>query len=51
MRYAGLLEKELGLGVSVYFHCYKWGLAVFGERFCDRLIITIKKTLGHTPDL
>lgn len=51
LRYARRLENELGLGVSFYFHCYKWALALLGERVCDRLIIAIKKMLGHTPDL
>jgi len=51
LRYARRLDKELGLGVSGYFHCYKWGLVILGERICDRIIILIKKILGHTPEL
>ena len=51
LHYAHRLESDLGLGISGYFHCYKWGLVLFGERLCDRLIILVKRLIGHTPDL
>lgn len=51
LQYANRLEKELGFGVTWYFYAYKWGLLIFGERVCDRIIISIKERLGYTPDL
>lgn len=50
LRYAKRLESEAGLGCTPYYHLYKWGLALFGERFCDRLIMAIKSAVGHTPN-
>lgn len=50
LHYARRLEREVGFGCTVYFHLYKWALVVLGERICDRLIVRIKQTLGHTPN-
>jgi abequosyltransferase len=51
LNYAGRLETELGFGCTPYFYFYKWSLVFFGERWCDRVIIMIKRILGHTPQL
>lgn len=51
LTYARRLEQELGFGITLYFHIYKWALAVFGERLCDKAIVTIKRLVGHTPQL
>lgn len=51
LAYAGRLERELGFGITPYFHVYKWALVILGERFCDRAIMFIKRVLGHTPQL
>lgn len=50
LRYAKRLETEVGFGSTAYFHIYKWALVLLGERICDRLISTIKRMLGHTPN-
>lgn len=51
LNYAGRLETELGFGCTSYFYLYKWSLVIFGERWCDRVVIMIKRILGHTPQL
>ena len=48
--YAKRMENEVGFGCTAYFHLYKWALVLFGERICDRLIVVIKRRLGHTPN-
>lgn len=50
LNYAKRLETEVGFGCTPYYYFYKWGLVVFGEKFCDSLIMTIKNTLGYTPN-
>lgn len=50
LRYARRLESEVGLGCTPYYYIYKWGLALFGEKVCDRLIVRIKNALGYTPN-
>ncbi len=50
LKYAKRLEKELGFGCTSYFYLYKWGLVLFGEYFCDRLIRLIKRLNGFTPN-
>lgn len=51
LKYAKRLESELGFGCTIYFYIYKYALFVFGEKFCDLIIILIKKRLGYTPRL
>jgi abequosyltransferase len=51
LQYVGRLERELGFGCTLYFHVYKWALALLGERLCDRSIMLIKRLVGHTPHL
>lgn len=43
--------NNLGINNSIYYHIYFVGLLVFGEEFCDKIIRTIKKKLGRTPQL
>lgn len=50
LRYAKRLEKEVGFGCTTYYHLYKWGLVFLGEKICDRIIIIIKRVVGHTPN-
>lgn len=50
LKFAKELYK-IGLGVTPYFYIYIIGLYVFGEDFCDKVILVLKKTLGHTPQL
>ena len=50
LQYARRLETETGLGCTPHYSVYKWGLALFGERFCDRVIMHIKNALGYTPN-
>ncbi len=50
LKYAKRLETEVGFGCTPYYYIYKWGLVLFGERFCDRLIMQIKKVYGYTPN-
>lgn len=50
LRYAKRLEIEAGLGCTAYYDIYKWALVLFGEQVCDKLIVLIKRTVGHTPN-
>ena len=50
IRYAKRLETELGFGCTPYFHLYKWSLVILGEKACDRLIMMVKRVVGHTPN-
>ena len=50
LRYAKRLEVEADFGCTAYFYIYKWALVVLGENVCDRLIVGIKKIVGHTPN-
>jgi abequosyltransferase len=49
--YTKRLEKEVKLDCTIYFHLYKWSLIFFGEKFCDRVIMFIKRIVGYTPHL
>ena len=40
-----------GLGCSMYFYMYVLGLLFLGTRNCDKIIVRMKKALGHTPKL
>lgn len=51
LQYAKRLENELGFGCTAYFHVYKWSLVLLGETTCDQIIMLIKRTVGHTPNL
>ena len=51
MQYARRLEREVGINCTPHYYLYKWGLALLGERACDRLIISLKTAIGHTPNL
>ncbi len=50
LKFAKELYK-IGLGNTPYFYVYTLGLLVFGTAFCGRVILLIKKCLGHTPQL
>ncbi len=50
LRYAKRLETEAGFGCTAYYFIYKWTLTLFGENVCDRLIASIKRAVGHTPN-
>ena len=43
--------KELGLANTFYYYVYYWGLYLFGENMCDKIIRNIKRILGKTPEL
>ncbi len=47
---AKAMFKE-GLGCSVYFYAYILGLLFLGAKNCERVIVTIKRKVGHTPQL
>ena len=50
LQYTGRLQKEVGLDCTIYFHIYKWALVFFGEKFCDKSIVLIKRLFGYTPN-
>jgi len=50
LQYAKRLDTEVGFGCTPYYSLYKWGLVLFGEKICDRLIVSIKKAFGYTPN-
>jgi abequosyltransferase len=37
--------KKMGLGSTVHFNLYYFGLLIFGEKFCKHIILLIKKIL------
>ena len=43
--------NQLGFNCSIYYYIYIIGLTVLGKRFCDWLIVVLKKKLGATPRL
>ena len=49
--YTERLEKECGLGCTPYFYIYKYGLIIFGEKNCDKMILWLKRQLSFTPNL
>lgn len=51
LRYAIALHREIGLGITIYFYLYTFGLAVVGEDRCDAAIRGFKRILGRTPQL
>jgi abequosyltransferase len=51
IKYAKILQTELNFGITANFHIFKWALFFGGEFLCDRIIISIKKRLGYTPNL
>jgi glycosyltransferase, family 2 len=48
--YARELAK-LGFNKSIYFYIYYWSLFLFGTRFNDTMIRTLKKIIGRRPKL
>jgi len=42
---------ELGFNKSIYFYIYYWSLFLFGTRFNDTMIRTLKKIIGRRPKL
>jgi O-antigen biosynthesis alpha-1,2-rahmnosyltransferase len=50
LKYAKRLEREVDFGCTAYYFIYKWGLALIGEKLCDRLILRVKNALGYTPN-
>jgi len=50
LRYSKRLENELNFDCTYYFLIYKWSLALFGEKVCDKVIIIIKRFFGYTPN-
>ena len=50
LKVAWMMKKE-GLGDSVYFYLYILGLFFLGSKNCNKMIVCIKKKLGHTPAL
>lgn len=51
LKYAKKLQTELNFGITINFHIFKWALFFGGELLCDRIILTIKKCIGYTPNL
>lgn len=43
--------KNYGLGDSIYFYIYYYGLLLLGRQRCQTLIRKIKKVVGKTPSL
>lgn len=43
--------KEMGLASSIYFKIYYYSLKLFGVKICDKIILFLKKIIGHRPKL
>ena len=50
-RYVKLLSKETEINQTWHYYLYAASLWFFGEKICDKIIIYIKRFLGHTPNL
>jgi len=42
---------KIGLNCTFYYYIYLYGLLLIGETACDKIIRTIKKIIGRTPQL
>jgi abequosyltransferase len=51
LRYASLLNREVGINGTPHYYVYLLGLTLLGESRCDRLIHGIKNVVGRTPHL
>jgi hypothetical protein len=51
LAYVRLLRDEIRLDATPYFGLYAAALFLFGEAFCDRIIVAVKSVLGRTPEL
>lgn len=49
--YVRSLRNEIGLDTTPYFGLYAVALLLFGEAFCDRMIVALKWLFGRTPKL
>ena len=50
VKYSNELRK-IGYGVSIYFYIYFFALLIFGAPFCDKVIVYLKRKIGHRPKL
>lgn len=51
LRYVRLLNREVRINTTPYYYLYAAGLLVLNEALCDKLIIRVKRLMGHTPAL
>lgn len=51
LAYCRKLQSKIGLGNTLYFYVYLVALLFLGKGICDRVIVTIKKTMHSTPRL
>lgn len=51
LRYARRLAAETGIDRTWHYWFYVAALLAFGETVCDRVILTIKRAIGRTPQL
>ena len=49
--YSYHLARATSINQSWHYYFYTIALALLGERLCDKAILTIKKTIGSTPNL
>lgn len=49
--YCKRLEENIQINQSVYYYIYYYFLLLFGRKFCDQGIVSLKKMLGSTPNL
>jgi len=51
LSYSYRLARETKINATWHYYLFTLTLAFFGEHFCDRVILLIKKRLGYTPGL
>lgn len=51
LKYLQEVIKSLKIHQSIYFYIYTLGLIIFNVKFCNGLIVIIKKIIGKTPHL
>lgn len=51
LAYAVRLARETELDATWHYPIYTLALLVLGERVCDRMILLMRRCVGHTPNL
>ena len=51
IHYNKILRKEIGIHNSIYYYVYYYALLIIGKKYCDKIILFVKKIINGTPRL
>ena len=51
IKYSIRLARETPINKTWHYYVYALALVLFGEAFCDKSIVWVKRRIGHTPRL